>query len=128
MKPGREVIAEGFQPAFAELICQAAQGEGFYNDDTAMKILAPARASPHSAGVEEEPASSRERTGWFTSGMVSTWQGRRRALFFTGRRQAGENLARGLAQRAAGLAPHSIRPRTVRRWVICSGVSSTRAL
>ena len=97
--------AEVFQPAFAELICQAAQGEVFYNDDTAMKILALARASPHSAGVEEEPSSSRERTGLFTSGIVSTWQGRRMALFFTGRRHAGENLARVLAQRAAGLAP-----------------------
>jgi hypothetical protein len=41
----------------------------------------------------------------FTSGVVSTRQGQRMALFFTGRRHAGENLAQVLAQRAAGLAP-----------------------
>jgi hypothetical protein len=70
-----------------------------------MKILALARASPHSAEVEEEPASSRGRTGLFTSGIVSTRQGQRMALFFTGRRHAGENLAQVLAHRAAGLAP-----------------------
>ena len=103
-----EIMAETaavIQPAFDEAIRQAAQGEVLYNDDTAMKILALARASPHSAGGEEEPSRSRERTGLFTSGIVSTWQGRRMALFFTGRRHAGENLAQVLAQRAAGLAP-----------------------
>ena len=103
-----EIMAETaavIQPAFDEAIRQAAQGEVLYNDDTAMKILALARASPHSAGGEEEPSSSRERTGLFTSGIVSTWQGQRIALFFTGRRHAGENLAQVLAHRAAGLAP-----------------------
>src|SRR2546430_12565430 len=34
-----------------------------------------------------------ERTGIFTSGIVSTREGRRIALFFTGRKHAGENLA-----------------------------------
>src|ERR1035437_9646637 len=103
-----EIMAETaavIQPAFDELIRQAAQGEVLYNDDTAMKILTLARASPHSAGGEEEPSSSRERTGLFTSGIVSTRQGQRMALFFTGRKHAGENLARVLAHRAAGLAP-----------------------
>ena len=48
-----EIMAETaavIQPAFDEAIRQAAQGEVLYNDDTAMKILALARASPHSAG------------------------------------------------------------------------------
>jgi len=103
-----EIMAETaavIQPAFDEAIRQAAQGEVLYNHDTAMKSLALARASPHSAGGEQEPSSSRERRGLFTSGIVSTGQGRRMALFFTGRRHAGENLARVLAQRTAGLAP-----------------------
>ena len=103
-----EIVAETaelIRPAFEELIRQAAQGEVLYNDDTAMKILALARASPHSAGVEEESSSLRERTGLFTSGIVSTRQGQRIALFFTGRKHAGENLARVLAQRAAESAP-----------------------
>ena len=108
-------VAEGMRPAFEELIRQAAQGEVFYNDDTGMKILALARASPQRPqGEVEDPepsrsegsSSSRERTGLFTSGIVSTTrQGQRIALFFTGRNHAGENLARVFVERAKGLAP-----------------------
>jgi len=108
-------VAEGMRPAWEELIRQAAQGEVFYNDDTSMKILSLARASPQRPeGEVEEPkpsrsdasSSSRERTGLFTSGIVSTTQqGQRIALFFTGRNHAGENLARVFVERAKGLAP-----------------------
>ena len=108
-------VAEGIRPALEELIRQAAQGEVFYNDDTGMKILALARASPRRLEVEvedpepsrsDESSSSRERTGLFTSGIVSTTrQGQRIALFFTGRNHAGENLARVFVERAKGLAP-----------------------
>ena len=69
-----------------------------YNDDTTMKILALARASPRTFEVDEEASDSRLRTGQFTSGIVSTQQGQRIALFFTGRRHAGENLAHVLAR------------------------------
>jgi hypothetical protein len=100
-----EEMAAMIRPAFDELIRQAAQGEVFYNDDTSMKILALARASPQRA-EEEASSSSKERTGRFTSGIVSTTrQGRRIALFFTGRKHAGENLARVFVERAKGLAP-----------------------
>ncbi len=96
---------ELIRPAFEELIRQAAQGEVFYNDDTSMKILALARASPHLGGTPREALDSGERTGLFTSGIVSTRQGQRIALFFTGRRHAGENLAHVLAHRSPELAP-----------------------
>jgi len=99
-----EEIAAVIRPACDELIRQAAQGEVFYNDDTSMKILALARASPQRA-EEDEESGSKERTGLFTSGIVSTREGRRIALFFTGRKHAGENFARVLAERAKGLAP-----------------------
>ena len=99
-----EEIAAVIRPAFDELIRQAAQGEVFYNDDTSMKILALARASPQRA-EEDEESGSKERTGLFTSGIVSTREGRRIALFFTGRKHAGENFARVLAERAKGLPP-----------------------
>ena len=101
-----EEAAEVIQPAFDELIRQAAQGEVFYNDDTSMKILALARASPRRVEGEEEASSARERTGLFTSGIVSrTRQGQRIVMFFTGRKHAGENFARVLAERAKRLAP-----------------------
>jgi len=51
-------VAKVIRPAFEELIRQAAQGEVFYNDDTSMKILAVARASPQQAEREEEASSS----------------------------------------------------------------------
>ena len=101
-----EEIAAPIQPAFDELLRQAAQGEVFYNDDTSMKILALARASPRRVEGEEEGSSSHERTGLFTTGIVSTTrQGQRIVMFFTGRKHAGENLARVLVERAKGLAP-----------------------
>jgi transposase len=98
-------VAEVIRPAWKELIRQAAQDEVFYNDDTGMKILALARASPRRAEEEKASSRSKERTGLFTSGIVSTREGRRIALYFTGRKHAGENLARVFVERAKGLAP-----------------------
>ena len=64
-----EIVAETaklIRPAYEELIRQAAQGEVLYNDDTAMKILALARASPRTVEVDEEASDSPLRTGQFT--------------------------------------------------------------
>ncbi|MBV8893725.1 MAG: IS66 family transposase [Acidobacteria bacterium] len=89
-----EEAAELIKRARDELIRQAAQGEVLHNDDTSMKVLSLRRAITEEAG---------ERTGIFTSGVVSTTQGRKIALFFTGRQHAGENLADVLKRRAAEL-------------------------
>jgi transposase len=89
-----EEAAELVKPARDELIREAAQGEVLHNDDTSMKVLALRRAIAEEAG---------ERTGIFTSGVVSTAEGRKIALFFTGRQHAGENLADVLKRRAAEL-------------------------
>lgn len=89
-----EIVEEAavvIRPALEELIRQAAQGEVLGNDDTSMRVLRLAR----------EPSD--KRTGVFTSGIVSTRQGRQIALYFTGRQHAGENLADVLGQRAAEL-------------------------
>jgi len=88
--------------AHQELIRQAAQGEVLYNDDTTMKILALATEHPRDTA---DPEDSGERTGVFTSGIVATGQGHRIALFFTGRKHAGENLAAVLSLRAPELGP-----------------------
>jgi len=87
-----EEAAEVIQAARDELIRQAAQGEVLHNDDTSMRVLHLAR----------EPSD--ERTGVFTSGIVSTQQGQRIALYFTGRQHAGENLRDVLDHRAGQLA------------------------
>lgn len=88
-------------PASAELIRQAAQGKVLYNDDTTMKILELEGLRRKEAMSDEK---SDERTGVFTSGIVSVGKGHRIALFFTGRKHAGENLEDVLAQRAAELS------------------------
>src|ERR1035437_267557 len=87
-----EEAAEVIKAARDELIRQAAQGEVLHNDDTSMRVLHLAR----------EPSD--DRTGVFTSGIVSTQQGRRIALYFTGRQHAGENLRDVLQHRVAELA------------------------
>ena len=88
-----EEEAEVITPAGNELIRQAAQGEVLHNDDTGMRVLK----------LEREPGD--ERTGVFTSGIVSTSSGRQIALYFTGRQHAGENIADVLKQRAASAGP-----------------------
>ena len=86
-------VATVIQPAVHELLRQAAQGEVVYNDDTSVPVLA----------LRRERVDG--RTGVFTSGIVSTRDGRQIALYFTGGKHAGENLATVLAHRAATLPP-----------------------
>ena len=52
---------------------------------------------------DEIPEEAEDRNGMFTSGIVSTKDGHKIALFFSGRRHAGENLADILRRRREGL-------------------------
>jgi len=70
-----------------ELIRQAAQGEVVHNDDTSMRVLSLDRDAACDADL------AAERTGVFTSGIVSIGEGQRIGVYFTGRKHAGENLA-----------------------------------
>jgi transposase len=67
------------KPARDELIRQAAQDAVVHNDDTGMRVLM----------LKRDPSD--ERTGVFTSGIVSVGEGHKIALYFTGSRHAGEN-------------------------------------
>jgi hypothetical protein len=99
------------QPAFDELVRQAAQGEIVQNDDTTVKILQlmGARAKGEEGGQapaqEGGEGDMSGRTGLFTSGVVATRGGQRIALFFSGRQHGGENLVDVLRRRAAELPP-----------------------
>jgi transposase len=96
-----EHSAARIEPVFEEMIRQAAQGRVLHNDDTTMKILA--FCNRHENSVGPGPADAPERTGVFTSGIVSILEGHRIALYFTGHNHAGENLAALLRQRASHL-------------------------
>src|SRR5260370_23742768 len=85
--------AELIKPARDEMIRQAAQGEVVHNDDTSMRVLRLAREL------------SDERTGVFTSGIASTGQGWKIALYLTGTNHSGENRAEGRQQRAKQANP-----------------------
>lgn len=85
---------------YEELIRQAAQGDIIHNDDTTMKVLALAQENE-----QNKKANPKARTGMFTSGIVSTSEKYQIALFFTGRKHAGENLEQVLKRRLAQRAP-----------------------
>jgi transposase len=100
-------LATQLRPVHAELIRLAANGTVLYNDDTSMTVLSLLDpALPASTATITDDDVSPARTGVFTSGIVATTHdGHRVALYLTGRRHAGENLAAVLAQRTAGLEP-----------------------
>ena len=81
------------QPAYAELIRQAAQGELLHNDDTPMRIL-----------KKVTPVGKEDRKAIQTTALLSQRGATRIALFLTGMRHAGENLEAVLKFRAEDLA------------------------
>jgi len=80
-----EAAANLIHPVFNELKQQAAQGDILHNDDTTMKIL--------ELMEENKAKNSKERTGIFTTGILSILDNKKIALFYTGRNHAGENIA-----------------------------------
>jgi transposase len=100
-----EAVAASLAPALDELIRQAAQGEILHNDDTTVKILELMGERARQEALAGAGDDADERRGLFTSGVVALRDGHRVALFFSGRRHAGENLAEVLARRAGELPP-----------------------
>ncbi len=100
-----EAESDSIGPAYQELIRQAAQGEVLYNDDTVMKILQlnGQEVGEILEGADKPIKKGKKRKGSYTSGIVSVGNGQKSALFFTGRKHAGENLADVLRARAEEL-------------------------
>lgn len=93
--------ADDLEPAFAELVYQAAQGDVLHNDDTRGRILELSVEQRQAMSADSE---TENRTGVFTTGIVSKRGKETMALFLTGPKHAGENLADVLSKRAAELA------------------------
>lgn len=99
--------ASAFEPVFAELKRHAAQGEVLHTDDTHARVLGfmgQRRAKLLQAGELPNP----DRTGLFTTGVVSLVHEQPVVLFYTGRKYAGENIALLLAARDEDLAPPTL--------------------
>jgi len=91
-----ESVADKIHPIYSALMRHAAGGEVVYNDDTLMKVLELMKQS------DEE---RKGRKGMYTSGILSTVGERKMAVFMTGSRHAGENLADILQKRSTALPP-----------------------
>jgi hypothetical protein len=97
-----DLLWEAAQLSMPVFICLkelAAQAWLFYHDDTHIKVLSLLKENQAQAAEGSE-----ERTGIFTTGIVAEVDGHRLALFFTGRKHAGENLDTVLEQRQEGLS------------------------
>lgn len=91
--------AQKLEPLWNALVHRAAHGSVLYIDDTNVKVL-----ELNSALLVALAEGRTKRTGVFTSGIISAIEGRKIALFFTGAKHAGENLAKILAQRSQSLS------------------------
>jgi hypothetical protein len=91
-------------PVHDELSRRAASGRVLHNDDTSVRILelmGKRRAELVAQGELPDP----DRTGLFTTGVVSITATGPVALFFSGRKHSGENFTSLLAAREPGLPP-----------------------
>jgi len=89
-------VVETLRAFFDHLVTAAAQGRLLHNDDTTVKIL---EFMGKRKGAGEKEDDDPERTGIFTTGIVSQVGDHKIMLFFSGHAHAGENLEELLTRR-----------------------------
>jgi hypothetical protein len=92
-----EQVADSVYPVIRELESLSSQGEIVHSDDTPVRIMEVIKAN------KADP--TRQRTGMFTSGIVSKVGSREIALYYSGTQHAGENLSSILSKRPEDLSP-----------------------
>ena len=95
-----ESKADKIYPVYDEFLRQAAQGKVLHNDDTIMKILEFMKSNE-----EQDSEEKQKRNGMFTTGILSQIGEHKIALYFTGRKHAGENMNELLAHRDQARPP-----------------------
>lgn len=87
----------------------AAQGDLIHHDDTGIKILTVmqqiAKEKEQAVEAGKNKGKNRVRTGLYTTGIIAKHQSHQIALFFTGRKHAGENLSELLDERDPSRSP-----------------------
>lgn len=83
-------VSESLKPVLEQLMKEAAQASVLHSDDTGMRV----RSLRQEIEVEKS-----KRTGIFTSGIVGKLGRHQVSLYLTGRKHAGENLAKVLGHR-----------------------------
>lgn len=94
-----EDVVNAAYPVFNALMGVAAQGSLFNADDTTMRVVWLKK---------QLLAEGADRTGIFSTGILSKVFDHEIALFFTGNKHAGENMATILKMRDSGLAPPNL--------------------
>ncbi len=92
-----ESVADAAYPVVNSLEKKAANGELVHNDDTKVKIL--------SIMQENKANPDKDRPGMHTSCIIAKSEGHTIALYYTGKRHAGENLAQILRHRESTKPP-----------------------
>lgn len=92
-----EQVANCLYPIFIYLETLAAEGNIIQNDDTKVRILSLIQEN------KQEP--ERKRKGMQTTGILSHVQGRKIALFYSGRDHSGENMTDLLLLRPGEMGP-----------------------
>lgn len=92
---------------YDELVRQAAQGELFHIDDTGVKILEIMKENKKREAMAEDAADWEKRKATYTTGIMSKVKVGDRVivLYFSGRKNAGENLDEVLRKRAMDMGP-----------------------
>ena len=93
--------ADKIYTLYDELVRQAAQDDVLHNDDTNAKILEFMKEQEDRYDEDEEKL----RTGVFTTAVLSRVGKHTVALYFTGRKHAGENMADLLSHRQTDRRP-----------------------
>jgi transposase len=105
-----EIAAEAskeVEPVYERLSDRAADGKVIHSDDTPMTILELLEAKETEPKGETVEKTEPERTGVFTTGIVSKLEEGKIALYRTGRKHAGENL-KDVVDRRDGALPAPI--------------------
>jgi transposase len=90
-------LANDIEPVYRVMEELAAQGELISHDDTSARIL--------SCMKENKTKQPGERTGMFTTSIVSKVQNHLICLFYPGRKHSGENMSDLMAMRSPDLGP-----------------------
>lgn len=96
-------VAHMAEPIYAAMCVEAANAELIQNDDTTAKILSVMHELKEKQKEGKEKKT--DRKGMYTTAILASSRltGTKIALFFTGRKHAGENLDRLLEKRAVGM-------------------------
>ena len=105
-----EGVGNACYPIYRELINQGAQGEVIHNDDTRVKILSlladiEREKKERLGGARQKGDKDGDRSGMFTTGIVSKVGEREISLYFSGRNHSGENIEEVLRRRSKSLGP-----------------------